>query len=44
MARIRHDLNNQLMSVIQLTRSGQSATATEIMDALTGELNRDVKL
>lgn len=40
LAKIRHDLNNQLMSVVQLVRVGENAVAGEIVEALTGEINR----
>jgi uncharacterized membrane protein len=40
MAKIRHDFNNQLSSIIQLVRAGEDGTAREIITALTGEINR----
>ena len=39
MAKIRHDFNNQLASILQLVRSGEDKTAKEIVDALTDEIN-----
>ena len=40
MAKIRHDFNNQLASIIQLVRVGEDKTAQEIIDALTDEINQ----
>ncbi|MDL2293940.1 hypothetical protein LJC60_04830 [Ruminococcaceae bacterium OttesenSCG-928-D13] len=40
LAKIRHDLNNQLMSVIQLARVGENAAAREMIDALAEEINQ----
>lgn len=40
LAKIRHDLNNQLMSVIQLVRVGEDSAAKDMLDALAAEVNR----
>lgn len=37
--KIRHDLNNQLSSIIQLVRVGENDTAGEIISKLQGEIN-----
>jgi sensor histidine kinase YesM len=39
LAKIRHDFNNQLASIVQLVRAGEDDTAQEIISALTNELN-----
>jgi hypothetical protein len=39
LAKIRHDFNNQLASVIQLVRAREDGTAREIITALTKEIN-----
>lgn len=41
LAKIRHDFNNQLMGVIQLVAVGENTAAEEIIDALSGEINRN---
>lgn len=43
LAKIRYDLNNQLMAIIQLARTGEKGTAKQMIDALTGELNRKIE-
>ena len=40
LAKIRHDFNNQLMSIIQLIRAGEDAAAKDIFTALSGEIDR----
>ena len=39
LAKIRHDFNNQLASIIQLVRVGEDGTARDIISALTNEIN-----
>lgn len=39
LAKIRHDFNNQLASVTQLVRSGDSASAQALIGALSQEIN-----
>ncbi|MDR1438900.1 MAG: hypothetical protein LBJ10_02465 [Clostridiales bacterium] len=39
LAKIRHDFNNQLASIVQLVRAGEGGTAQEIISALSEEIN-----
>jgi sensor histidine kinase regulating citrate/malate metabolism len=39
LAKIRHDFNNQLASIIQLVRTGEDGAAQEMISALTNEIN-----
>ena len=43
LAKIRHDFNNQLASVIQLARTGEMEAAQELIDALRDEINPDAE-
>jgi sensor histidine kinase YesM len=40
LAKIRHDFNNQLASVIQLVKAGEGQTAQELIAALSAEIQR----
>lgn len=40
LAKIRHDFNNQLASVTQLVRTGDKASAQELIDALSKEIEK----
>jgi hypothetical protein len=40
LAKIRHDFNNQLASIVQLVNAGEDSTAKEIISALMNEINR----
>ncbi|MDR1060500.1 MAG: hypothetical protein LBL83_04645 [Clostridiales bacterium] len=40
LARLRHDFNNQLASIVQLARAGEDGTAQEIISALSNEINQ----
>jgi hypothetical protein len=40
LAKLRHDFNNQLASVVQLVRAGEDGAAQEMISALTDEVNR----
>ena len=39
LAKLRHDFNNQLASIVQLVRAGEDSTAQEIISALDNEIN-----
>jgi hypothetical protein len=41
LARLRHDFNNQLASIVQLARAGEDGTAQEIISALSNEINQE---
>ena len=40
MAKIRHDFNNQLASIIELVKAGEGGTAQKIISALSSEINQ----
>jgi hypothetical protein len=41
MAKIRHDFNNQLASIIELVKVGEDSTAQKIITTLSGEINQE---
>ena len=41
MAKIRHDFNNQLASVLELVKVGEDSTAQKIISALSNEINQE---
>jgi len=43
-AKIRHDFNNQLASILQLVRVGEDSTAQEMIDALSMEIVETKKI